>query len=323
MRYRGGVVNWTQTELQATYRKTRKKLSMYGAMHVMDSVDRLYCSRRKGERGLSGVCACVQAEENSLAYYVSQTLEPVLQEVGRQKIVSDKEKSWRWLQNGDLKKETEGMILAAQGQALRTNYVKFRIDHSCVSPKFRMCGDKDETVWHVIGECSKLAGTEYKRRHDNVARIIHRELCIKYGFSTAEQWYEHNPEKVLESREVKILWNFSVQTDHEIEARKPDIIVIDKASREYHFIEITCPLDWSILERENFKLDKYQDLKREVAKLWNVKPVVIPVVVGALGMVTNRLEGFVRKIGVDVSVGLLQKACLLGTARILRRVLEA
>ena len=156
------------------------------------------------------------------------------------------------------------MILAAQGQALRTNYLKFRIDHSCVSRKCRMCGDKDETVWHVIGECSKLAGTEYKRRHDNVARIIHRALCIKYGFSTAERLYERNPEKALESREVKILWDFSVQTDHEIEARKPDIIVIDKTSRECHFIEITCPLDWSILERENFKVDKYQDLKREV-----------------------------------------------------------
>ena len=217
---------------------------MYGAIHVRDSVDRLYCSRREGGRGLSGVCACVKAEENGLAYCVSQTLEPVLQEVGRQKIVnvvqcfepsdykeaeklkgmqnwknkdmlgqfvqdtelvSDKEKSWGWLWNGDLKKEAEGMILAAQRQALRTKYVKLRIDHSCVSPKCRMCGDKDETVWHVIDECSKLAGTEYKMRHDNVARIIHRALCIKYGFSTAERWYEHNPEKALEPREVKIL----------------------------------------------------------------------------------------------------------------------
>ena len=181
--------------------------------------------------------------------------------------VSDKEKSWGWLRNGDLKRETEGMVLAAQGQALRTNYVKFRIDHSCVSPKCWICGDKDETVWHVIGECSMLAGKEYKRRHG--------------------------------------------------------IIVIDKTSRECQFIEITCPLDWSILERENFKVDKYQDLGREVAKQWNVRPVVIPVVVGALGMVTNRLEGFIRKIGVGVSVGLLQKACLLRTARFLRRVLEA
>ena len=120
-----------------------------------------------------------------------------------------------------------------------------------------------------------------------------------------------------------MLWDFSVQAAHEIEARKSDIIVIDYTSRECHFIEITCPLDWSVLEKENFKVDKYQDLKREVAKLWNVRPVVIPVLVGPLGMVANRVEGYIRKIGADVCVGLLQKACLLGTARILRRVLEA
>ena len=87
MRYGAGVVNWTQTEIQATDRKTRKKLSMYGAMYVWNSVDRLYCSRRKGGRGMRGVCACVKVDENSLAYYVPQTLEPVLQEVDRQNIV--------------------------------------------------------------------------------------------------------------------------------------------------------------------------------------------------------------------------------------------
>ena len=34
------------------------------------------------------------------------------------------EDSWRWLRNGFLKKETVGLILAAQKQALRTNSVK-------------------------------------------------------------------------------------------------------------------------------------------------------------------------------------------------------
>ena len=34
------------------------------------------------------------------------------------------EDSWRWLPNGFLKKETEGLILAAQEQSLRTNSIK-------------------------------------------------------------------------------------------------------------------------------------------------------------------------------------------------------
>ena len=37
---------------------------------------------------------------------------------------------WAWLQNGDLKRETESLIVAAQNQSIRTNLVKARIDKS-------------------------------------------------------------------------------------------------------------------------------------------------------------------------------------------------
>ena len=38
------------------------------------------------------------------------------------------EESWRWHRNGFLKKETEGFILAAQEEALRTNSIKYSVD---------------------------------------------------------------------------------------------------------------------------------------------------------------------------------------------------
>ena len=38
------------------------------------------------------------------------------------------EESWLWLKSGVLKKETEGLIVAAQDQALRTNVIKTKID---------------------------------------------------------------------------------------------------------------------------------------------------------------------------------------------------
>ena len=37
---------------------------------------------------------------------------------------------WAWLQNGDLKRETESLIVAVQNQSIRTNLVKARIDKS-------------------------------------------------------------------------------------------------------------------------------------------------------------------------------------------------
>ena len=37
---------------------------------------------------------------------------------------------WVWLQNGDLKRETESLIVAAQNKSIRTNLVKTKIDKS-------------------------------------------------------------------------------------------------------------------------------------------------------------------------------------------------
>ena len=75
-----------------------------------------------------------------------------------------------WLRKADLKVETEAMLCAAQEQAIRTNYVKHKIDKTTQSPLCRMT-DNTETTSHIVSECEKLAQKEYKRRHNNVARI--------------------------------------------------------------------------------------------------------------------------------------------------------
>ena len=90
-----------------------------------------------------------------------------------------------------------------------------------------------------------------------------------------------------------------------------------------HIIDVACPFDTRIAEKEQEKIDHYQDLKMEIQKMWNCRSVsVIPVVVGALGAVTKNLRMWIAKIGTPGIFNLLQKACLLGTARILRRTLD-
>ena len=57
--------------------------------------------------------------------------------------------------------------------------------------------------------------------------------------------------------------------------------------------------------------------------LWQLKNVkVVPVVIGALGSVTKDFDNWMEKLEVPSNVGPIQKTALLGTARILRRVLE-
>ena len=87
--------------------------------------------------------------------------------------------------------------------------------------------DRVETINHIISECSKLALKEYKARHDWVGKVIHWEMCKKFQFDHANKWYMHNPAPVLKN-DTHTLWDFDIQTDHLILARRPDLIIINK-----------------------------------------------------------------------------------------------
>ena len=65
------------------------------------------------------------------------------------------------VEKGTIKKETEGLLTAAQDQAIRTNSIKNRIDKEDVSPMCRICGEREETIGHVTAECKKLAQKEF------------------------------------------------------------------------------------------------------------------------------------------------------------------
>ena len=76
------------------------------------------------------------------------------------------EKTWMWQRKRNLKRETECLLIAAQNNAIRTNHIKAIIDKTQQNSKCRLCGDRDETINHIISEYSKLAQREYETRHD-------------------------------------------------------------------------------------------------------------------------------------------------------------
>ena len=86
---------------------------------------------------------------------------------------------------------------------------------------------------------------------------------------------------------------------------------------------MAIPEDGRVRAKEDEKyLEKYQDLVREVQKMWGVRTKVIPIVVGGLGTIPLRLKENLKTIGVDTSIELIQRSVLLGSARILRKVLK-
>ena len=109
--------------------------------------------------------------------------------------------------------------MAAQNSAIRTNHINARIDKTQQNNKCRLCDDRDETLNHIISECSKLAQKEYKARHDRVGKVIHGEMCKKFKFDHTNKWYMHNPALVLEKDKRKPRWDFDIKTDHLISSR--------------------------------------------------------------------------------------------------------
>ena len=71
--------------------------------------------------------------------------------------------------------------------------------------------NNNTNIIHIVGECSRIAKTEYKGRHDKLAKVIHWDLCKKCGVQVTSKWYEHVLEKVAETDQVKILWDFNIQ----------------------------------------------------------------------------------------------------------------
>ena len=121
-----------------------------------------------------------------------------------------------------------------------------------------------------------------------------------------DQWYQHEPGSVIENDRCKILWDFTVQTDHIIQARRPDMIATDKETNKAQVIDFASSYDSRVDSEEMEQIEKYQDLVRELKKLWDMKEVVIPIVLGALGTTPKTLQKRMNKIGIETRIGELQ-----------------
>ena len=110
--------------------------------------------------------------------------------------------------------------------------------------------------------------------------------------SRSEKWYEHQLEGVVENEKCKILWDMTIQCDHVIEARRRDIVVVEKENNKAIIVDLASPWDHRVYE-----IEKYQDLKREIGRLWGIRHLeVVPVVVGTLGVVSKRLNAWLQKL---------------------------
>ena len=145
-----------------------------------------------------------------------------------------------------------------------------------------------------------------------------------YDIEITDKWYQHAPETVMHNKDnnITIMWDIPVNTDRTITANRPDIIVKDSVNATYKLIDMTVPSDRNIALKEIEKKSKYKDLELEIQRMWHMKTIVIPVVVGALGTVKKGMVKNIKKVSERDTVTEIQKICMLGSTRILRKALS-
>ena len=232
-------------------------MTMHEALHPRADVDRLYVSRKEEGRGLASIEDTVDASIQRLQDYIEKHERGLITTIrndtdntiderrtttrkqkwegkqlqGRFKRLINNislQKTWTWPRKGNLMREKEFLQIAAQDNAIRTNHIKARMDKRQRNSKCRLCGDRDETVNHILSKCCKLVQRQYKARHDWVGRVIHWEMCRKFQFDHTNKWYIHNPAPVQKNDSHKLLLDFNIQTDHLILVKRLDLIIINK-----------------------------------------------------------------------------------------------
>ena len=94
---------------------------------------------------------------------------------------------------------------------------------------------------------------------------------------------------------ITIMWDMPVNTDRIITANRPDINVKDSVNSTCKLIDITVTSDRNIALKEIEKKSNYKDLELEIRRMWHIKTVVIPVVVGVFGTVKKGMVENIKK----------------------------
>ena len=134
----------------------------------------------------------------------------------------DHQMSNGWLKSGGLKSKMEGFIIAAQDQAIKTNYYRSNIINNSTDAMCRICGQFQETIDHIVAGCPELAKTEYLHRHDKAASYLHWNICKELNMNRREMVWAWTPngnrkrqhQNLVGYANTDRLWDKSQQTRH-------------------------------------------------------------------------------------------------------------
>ena len=139
----------------------------------------------------------------------------------------------------------------------------------------------------------------------------------------------HNPESVFENETHNILWDFDIQTDHLISARRPDKVIVNKRKKEKKkenlqnsglVSRLTTQWNWKKAKRRISTWTLLGNWKKN--KLYNMKVTVKPIVMAAFDTVIEGLVQGLEDLEIKRRLETIQTIALFRSVRILWRILE-
>jgi hypothetical protein len=112
---------------------------------------------------------------------------------------------------------------------------------------------------------------------------------------------------------------------NEVSGRRPVIIDNDNNNNNNNNNNEdnkATPADKHVVQKEAEKKLKYTSLGIEIQRMWNLKCTILPVILGATGIVTKGLRKNLEAIPGKHSIDSLQQTAVLGTSHIIRKVLQ-
>jgi len=82
----------------------------------------------------------------------------------------------------------------------------------------------------------------------------------------------------------------SSSTHREVTANRPDIIIKNKKEKTCTLIDVAILADRNVVQKEAEKKVEYKSSCTSIQRMWNLKCTIVPVIIGATGIVTRSLR---------------------------------
>jgi hypothetical protein len=134
-----------------------------------------------------------------------------------------------------------------------------------------------------------LAQSEYKKRHDIFAKIIHMNLAVKFNLlKDTQPHYIYKAESCLENDNYKLYFDRTVLTDIHIQHNRPDII-LNKQQKQAYLLDKAVPNSHNITQTYNTKINKYLELSVAMRNLWCLEKNSILPFIGCVFLLNGRI----------------------------------